>query len=626
MAYTFVDDTEGLSKLFAHIENHQGIAGVDIETTGLDWILDKILLLQLYIGDTAYVVDVRGLGYAHLTDLLSRLVKNKTELIFHNGKFDARFLTYATKVQLPYIYDTMIAEAILTAGKGEKFYSLADLVEKYTDYFMEKTVRKDFIDFPDDKPFTEAMLQYAAFDVMPLHEIYSEQWKLLKETHQEKVAAVEMQLLPVVAQMEIDGIRLNVEAWLEVKRKAEERRDALSKELLEMVGDFSSTLKVANGLLLAEALKIPVTGKARRKALEDITDISQLRGWVVEHFNPKSSHQMKAVFHLMGIKVKDTNEKTIQDLKGKYPIIDLLLNIREVNKQIDSYGTNVIEYIHPVTNRIHTEYNTIGTQTGRFSSKNPNMQQMPTHGGYRECFLPEEDFVFIGVDYSQQEYRLAGAVSHDRRIIEAYKNGSDMHTATAQVLYGKNEVTKDERSRGKTVNFAILYGSTEFGLKHNLNISIEEAKQIIKNFWEGYPQLEKFMTYAGEKIMELGFSSTPLGRRRYNLPKPTFMNSYQLDKWQSRVLREGRNHIIQGGGADILKIAMVEIYHRNPFGRNLKLCLQIHDELVVQAHKSIMKEAGLFVKEIMEEVEQKFLGEIPAKADGWDEFKEHWSK
>jgi DNA polymerase-1 len=302
------------------------------------------------------------------------------------------------------------------------------------------------------------------------------------------------------------------------------------------------------------------------------------------------------------------------------------LNIREVNKQIDSYGTNVVELIHPVTGKIHTEYQTVGTQTGRFSSKNPNMQNVPTHGGYRECFLPEEDFVFIGVDYSQQEYRLAGAVSHDRRIIEAYKNGSDMHTATAQVLYGRDEITKDERSRGKTVNFAILYGSTEFGLKNNLNISVDEAKIIIKNFWEGYPQLDKFMQLAGKRILELGFSSTPMGRRRYNLPKPTFMNSYELDRWQSRVLREGKNHIIQGGGADILKLAMVQIDKRNPFGRYLKICLQIHDELVVQAHKSVMKEAGLFVRDIMEEIEQKFLGDIPAKADGWDEFKEHWSK
>jgi DNA polymerase-1 len=254
------------------------------------------------------------------------------------------------------------------------------------------------------------------------------------------------------------------------------------------------------------------------------------------------------------------------------------------------------------------------------------MQNMPVHGGYRECFRPDPGFVFVGIDYSQQEYRLAGAVSGDKRIINAYKKGSDMHTATAQVLYKKDKVTKDERNRGKTVNFAILYGSTEFGLKKNLNISENEAKQIIDEFWKGYKYLSSFMEYAGEKIMELGFSSTPLGRRRYNLPRPVFMNSYELDRWKARVLREGKNHIIQGGGADILKLAMLRISRENPYGDKLRFCLQIHDELLFQIHESIKEEGALFAKNIMEEEEQKFLGEIPAGVDGWKEFRDRWSK
>jgi DNA polymerase-1 len=252
------------------------------------------------------------------------------------------------------------------------------------------------------------------------------------------------------------------------------------------------------------------------------------------------------------------------------------------------------------------------------------MQQVPRSGGYRECFYPDKDFVFVASDYSQQEYRLAGAVSRDRKIIDAYKNGSDMHTATAQILYGKQEVTSEERTRGKTVNFAILYGSTEYGLKHNLDISIDEARLIIKNFWEGYKNLDKFMTKAGQMILELGYSSTPIGRRRYNVPKPLYMNSKEFVKWQERILREGRNFIIQGGGADMLKIAMIELFEKNPFGDKFRLCLQIHDELVAQAHVSIKEEALKFLEDVMEDVESRFLGEIPSKADG--KIKERWSK
>ena len=625
MFYKFITNLDSFNELIAVVDTYSGIIGADIESTGLDWILDKILLFQLKMQEDIYIVDVRRLGYKALTELVNALHKEDITLIFHNAKFDMKFLAHATNILLTNIYDTMTVEVVLNAGKGKAFYSLSELAEKYTDIIMEKTARKDFIDFPDDKPFTEIMLQYSALDVIVLPEIYNGQMAEAEQTKQVPVVKLENDLLPVVAKMERDGIRLDVEKWLTLEKASIEIRNRLTDKLLETIVDFIVNLEAENGLKLAEKVKIPVTGKARRAALESVTDLSTLRGWVLEKFNVKSPHQMKAVINLMGIPAEDTNAKTIEEF-AEFPIIKQLLEIREVNKQIDSYGTNVVELIHPVTGKIHTEYYTVGTRTGRFSSSKPNMQNVPREGGYRECFLPDEDYVFVGIDYSQQEYRLAGAVSRDPRIIDAYKHGSDMHTATAQILYEKDKVTKEERTRGKSVNFAILYGSTEYGLKYNLEVSIHEASRIIKEFWEGYKNLSAFMEKAGELILARGYSSTPIGRRRYNLPAPTFMNSYELDKWRKRVLREGRNHIIQGGGADIIKIAMVEIFKTNPFGDKLRLCLQIHDELVAQIHKSIKEEGALFIKNVMEEVESRFLGEIPAVTEGWDEFKERWSK
>jgi DNA polymerase I len=624
MSYQVVETALEMQNLASNILSYKDIAiGADLETTGLDWMLNKILLFQLYVGEEIYIVDVRKLGYDHLTDLVRYIESSGNTLIFHNAKFDVKFIFYATKILLTHLYDTMIAEAVLVAGKGKMYCSLAELAEKYTDYFMDKSKRSEFIDFPDDKPFTETMFQYAALDVKVLSEIRAGQLEVVEKTFQTAVVDLENKLLPVVAKMEIDGIRLNAEQWLDVERKAVEKRDELTTNLKNMIVEFATSLPVENGLKLAETLKVPVTGKARRAALESVTDISLIKSWLFEHFNVKSSYQMKAVLHLMKIPVKDTNEKTLTDYADR-EIIKLLLSIREVNKQIDSYGRNVIELIHPVTGKIHTEYNTVGARTGRFSSEKPNMQNVPKSGGYRECFYPDEGYLFAAVDYSQQEYRLSGAVSRDPVIIQAYKNGSDMHTATAQLLYGKNEVTKEERAIGKTVNFAILYGSTEWGLKHNLDISLEEAKKIIHDFWDGYKNLSRFMKIAGDKILELGYSCTPIGRRRYNLAKPLYLNSKEFVKWQERVLREGRNFIIQGGGADMLKIAMVEIFARNPFGDNLKLCLQIHDELIAQVHESIKDEGLQFIKSVMEEVESRFLGEIPSKTDG--ELKERWSK
>jgi DNA polymerase I-like protein with 3'-5' exonuclease and polymerase domains len=527
-----------------------------------------------------------------------------------------KFIANRTGILLETVYDTMVMETVLNSGIGKPLYSLEDLAEKYAGVFMDKSVRMAFVNYPNEKPFTESMLLYSP--------IYQAQNELLLKSHQERIAnEVENPLLPVVAKMEMDGIRLNVEEWLKVEAIAIETRERLNIELKETIVDFLLGLKVANGFELTRKAAIPVNTKRLTKQLEEITDTKDMRGWLLEYFNTKSSHQMKAVLNLMQIKVKDTNEKTLQDYI-KYPIIQTLLEIREVNKKIDSYGSKVLYHIHPKTGKIHTDYNTVGTVTGRFTSANPNMQQVPRKGGYRECFIPDEGYVFAIVDYSQQEYRLAGAVSRDNVIIKAYQSGSDMHTATAQTQTGKTEVTPEERNIGKTINFAVLYGSTEFGLKHNLQIPIEEAKEILRKFWDGYPNLSKFMELAGKKILELGFSSTVMGRRRYNVPKPTFGNSYEISKWRERVLREGRNHIIQGGGADMLKIAMIEIFRRNPFGDKLKLCLQVHDEIVAQVHESIAEEGLKFIVGIMEEVEARFLGAIPPKADG--KLKAQWSK
>jgi DNA polymerase-1 len=622
MSYTLIDTAEAVAGL-VHIilDNPTGMLFTDIESTGLDWLTDEILLFQVKHGENIYVIDVRQTGYEALKRFLNWT--STQTFVFHNAKFDLKFLYHRTGVLKENIYDTMITEVVLNSGIGKKYYSLEELAEKYAGVFMNKETRLQFVNYPKDKPFTEAMLQYSALDVKVLEDIYVGQMEQVIKTYQEAVVTLENDLIPIVSKMEMDGIRLNVEKWLEVEANAIARREELNKRLKDLIVSFLMTLEVKNAFELARKAAIPVGTKKMTKYLEDITSPVDAKGWFYEKFNTASANQMKSLLNLMQIKVKNTNEKTLEDFKG-YPIIDLLLQIREVNKQISSYGSNILSHIHPKTGKIHTEYLTVGTQTGRFSSNKPNMQQVPNHGGYRECFIPDEGFLFADADYSQQEYRFAGAVSKDPAIIKAYQEGSDMHTATAQKQFGKTEVTKDERGLGKTINFAVLYGSTEFGLKKNLQIPMDEAKEILNKFWSGYPKLSKFMEFAGKKILELGFSTTPLGRRRYNEPKPTFMNSYEFERWQSKVLREGRNHIIQGGGADTIKLAIVEIFRRNPFGDLFRLCLQVHDQLVAQVHESIAEEGLKFMVEVMEEVEQRFLGSIPAKADG--ELKAQWSK
>lgn len=626
MSFTVVNTATELKSLIEIIDTNPSLMGADIESTGLDWFTDEILLFQLWINGGIFIVDVRELGYLAFRELIDSINKSGKDVIFHNAKFDLKFIYNRTQILLRKVYDTMTAEAVLNSGKGKTFYGLAELAEKYCDVFMDKESRKEFINFPKDQPFTENQFIYAARDVKVLPEIFAKQWQEFTETNQQQICALEMELLPIVAKMEFDGIRLDTKMWLEIEAEQIIKRDRITNEFSNKIVEFLVHSPFPNALELVKAAHLLQKNKFTKKMikfLEEITDFENFRGWLKEHFNVKSNQQLLAIFNMMGVECPDTNEKTLEDFK-EYPIVSELLDIRDVNKKIDQYGSNFLKAIHFQTGKIHTEYLTVGTQTGRFSSTNPNLQNVPRKGGYRECFIPEEGYVFVAVDYSQQEYRLAGAVSTEPVIIEAYKSGSDMHTATGKIVARKDEITSDERNTGKTVNFAILYGSTEYGLRHNLRIELNEAKDIIDRFWDGYPRLSKFMEVAGNKILERGFSVTPLKRRRYNVAKPLMMNTYQYNKWRDRVLREGKNHIIQGGGADIIKLAMVEIFNRNPFGDMLKLCLQIHDEIVAQVHASIAEKAKAFIISVMEEVEQRFLGQIPAQADG--KIKERWSK
>ena len=256
-----------------------------------------------------------------------------------------------------------------------------------------------------------------------------------------------------------------------------------------------------------------------------------------------------------------------------------------------------------------------------------NMQNIPTHNGDREGFVAKDGYSFITCDYSQMEYRLAGAISREPKIIKAYVKGFDMHTATAALRFGKdlNDVTKEERSKGKAVNFTILYGGTEYALGKNLSIPQDEALYILSQFLQNYPVLAAHKAASENKIVELGYSITLMGRRRYWKSLGAFATPNEVNNYINRMKREGYNHIIQGTGADVTKLSMINISKNSPFGLELyHLLLQIHDELVAEVRDDIVEEAAKFMKYEMESAFQPFLGEIPALVDV--KISKRWTK
>lgn len=596
----------------------------DIESTGLDPRKDKILSLQIMSGTEIFIFDFLHLNNEHLKYIVNLLVSTKVKNIWFNAKFDIKFLYHNTGIMLSNVFDLMNCEVLINAGQGKSLYSLSDLALKYLGIELDKEVREQFY----NQVITELsnqQLHYSAMDVKILEGIYIEQLKLIKEAREEKVLEVEMNLLPVVAKMEYDGVLLNTNAWLELEKKEIVRVEENGKFLIDTIFNGLDYSIYENALQASDALHLPVKTKRDRGALEKIIDVPSSIEWLKNKFNLASKQQMLAVLNLLGVECSNTNEKELNKFL-EHEIVERLIDFREAEKRVNNYGSKFLTIINPISGRIHTDFLNMGAATGRFSSNKPNLQNIPKAEGYRECFIPTPDYDFLSHDYSQQEYRLTGAVSGEKKIIEAYLAGADMHTATASIVTGKafNEINATERNMGKTINFAVLYGSSEYGLKRNLKIPLEQAKDIIKSFNSGYPTLSAFKASVEDMIIKSGYSVTPLGRRRYNVEKPLYMNNHEYMMYIGRIKREGFNHVIQGGGVDIVKIAMINIYNNNPWGEKFRMLITVHDEIDSEAHKSISQDADYFVKEEMKKAEQPFLGEIPAKVDS--KIMPYWSK
>jgi DNA polymerase I-like protein with 3'-5' exonuclease and polymerase domains len=590
---------------------------IDTESSGLDIYATTWLLLQVKTNNKIFIFDVRKLGSRNITYIINLIKSSDKLILLHNAKFDLKIIYLNTGIMLTNVYDSMVTEVLINQGVGKQFYSLKELVEKYCNVVLDKEAREGFYNYQEDS-FSNELLTYSALDVNYLDTIYQEHMRLIFESNQKKTYDLEMRLVAPVADMEINGVILDRNAWIALIKTAELKIESSKKEIIDYILSHIDFKKYNNALETAKELLIPIKTKKMEKALELISNPEAVIDWFRDNLNIGSPLQIKRLFNLLGIPLESTGENELKKIRLTTPLADLLLIHREATKKITTYGEKFLENINVTTGKIHSEFNQVGTQSGRFSSDSPNLQNIPKEEEYRHCFVAGEGKVFLCKDYSQQEYRLAGAVSKERKIIEAYQKGLDMHSATASAIFEIpiEEVTKEQRDKGKTINFSILYGSTKYGLAYKLQVDINVAEIFLQQVEEAFPNLSLFKEMVSNEIWKRKYSCTPLGRKRYFAEKVLFSDYKEAQAYESKTKREGFNHIVQGGGADAVKIAMCDIYYNNPFGDKLKLKMQIHDELVTEADESIAKEADAFVTNCMINALQPFLGEIPAKVEG----------
>ena len=585
--YKLVDNEEDMRSLCDFFMTKQ-ILSLDTETTSTNPIEAELVGLSFAVEESKafYVPMPENREEAQRVVEIFRLVYEEETIlkVGQNIKYDLEVLAnYGVELK-GRMFDTMIAHYLI---QPELRHNMDYMAEVYLNY---QTIHIDELIGPKGKNQRSMrslppndVYEYACEDADITLRLKNVLEPKLKEAEVESLFwEIEMPLVPVLASMEMNGVRIDTESLQETSRLFTERMIQLEQHIYELAGEefnISSPKQVGDILF----------GKMQ----------------IIE--KPKKTKTGQYV----------TSEEVLQQLRTKHKIVDDILNFRGLKKLLGTYVDALPKLINPKTGHIHTSFNQTVTATGRLSSSDPNLQNIPVRGEdgkeIRKCFIPEPNCLFFSADYSQIELRVMAHLSKDEHMIHAFQEGYDIHAATAATIYKKdiNEVTRDERTKSKRANFGIIYGITVFGLAERLDIERAEARQLIEGFFETFPQVHDYMEQSKKLVREKGYAETVYHRRRY-LPDILSRNATV----RGFAERNAINAPIQGSAADIIKVAMVRIYNRFK-AENIrsKMILQVHDELNFSVYPDEKERVEAIV---MEEMQNAYQLCVPLVADcGW---------
>ena len=585
--YQLIDNEEKRSEFLQNIKTKE-IFSLDTETTGTDPITAELVGMSFsFAKNQAFYVPVPAdrQEAEKIVNEFKEVLENPTTLkVGQNIKYDMTVLSnYGVEVQGP-MFDTMIAHYVLQPELRHNMDYLAEIYLHYQTIHIEELIGskgKNQGNMRDLSP--EAVCNYACEDAditLQLKEVLE---KELKENGADRLFYdIEMPLVPVLAYMERNGVCVDTEALKETSRHFTARMKQIEEEVHQMAGmEFNISSPKQVGEVLFDKLKI--TDKAKKT---------------------KTGQYV-------------TSEEVLESLKNKHQIVEKILDYRGLKKLLSTYIDALPQLINPRTGKIHTSFNQTVTATGRLSSSNPNLQNIPIRNEdgkeIRKAFIPEEGCEFFSADYSQIELRIMAHLSGDKNMIEAFQEGDDIHASTASKVYkiGLDEVTREQRSKAKTANFGIIYGISVFGLAERMNVPRSEAKELIEGYFKTYPQVKEYMDMSIAKARENGYIETIFGRKRF-LPDISSHNAVV----RGYAERNAINAPIQGSAADIIKVAMVNIYRRfKEEDIRSKMILQVHDELNFSVY---LEEKEKVQRIVIEEMEKAYAMQVPLRADcGW---------
>lgn len=585
--YKLVEDKEEMRALSQKFLSAKTLS-LDTETTGTDAMTAELVGLSFAVEEfEAYYIPMppEREEAQKIVDIFKPAYENPSSLkTGQNIKYDMLVLArYGVDIKGK-IFDTMVAHYVLQPELPHNMDALAEQYLGYSTIKIEELIgpkgkkQKNMRDLPPGDVY-EYACEDADVTLRLKNALHDE---LVRNDAIQLFEEVEMPLVRVLAAMELTGVRIDTETLRETSELFTLRMNKLEEEVFALAGEsFNLSSPKQVGEILFDKLKIDERAK-RTKTGQYVT-----------------------------------SEEVLEKLRPRHEIVDRILNYRGLKKLTSTYVDSLPTLINPSTGKIHTSFNQTVTSTGRLSSSNPNLQNIPVRGDdgkeIRKAFIPEPGCTFFSADYSQIELRIMAHLSGDKHMIEAFLEGDDIHASTAAKIYHKpiGDVTRDERRKAKTANFGIIYGISVFGLAERLNVPRSEARELIDGYFATYPRVREYMDESIERARRQGYIETLLRRRRY-LPDINSRNAIV----RGYAERNAINAPIQGSAADIIKIAMVRIYNRFR-SENLRstMMLQVHDEL----NFSVVPEEREIVEQIViHEMENAYSLSVPLKADcGW---------
>jgi len=580
-------NTEKLYELFKRLEfaNFINKLGLKSETTIEKFEIGKIQIIENNNELLKILEDKKEVAFCTKDDIsqiafsiddnifvLKNVNPENLKTIFENENilkigidFKELYIKLINKQINPkgFYFDVGLAEYIIDANRGE--YSLERVAEERLNVdlkqFLNNTQEQMSL-FADVK---EDNYEYISATAKVISKLRKVQEEIIEKNNQKELFYdIEMPLIEVLADMQIQGIGIEKSKLVEYSNILNDKMVELSKEIFELVGEEFN-----------------------------INSPKQLGEILFEKLNLKSSKKTQRGY--------STDAESLEKLRSEHPVVSKVLEYKQYAKLKSTYADGLNNVINPETKRIHSKFNQMVTATGRLSSTEPNLQNIPVRQEagrlFRNMFVAKEGYSFIDADYSQIELRILAALSEDDAMINAFNSGDDVHKTTAMQVFGvgKDEVTPLMRARAKAVNFGIVYGQGDFSLGQDLGITKKEAKEYIDKYFEKFPNIKAYLDKLIEDAKEKGYAETIFNRKRY-LPEIKSQN-FHVRSFNERV---AMNMPIQGTAADIIKIAMVKVYEKLK-GMNSNLILQVHDELLIEAKDNEIEQVKEIIQKSMEE-------------------------